>query len=580
MKSALVFVAVLLSLTLISSELQAQEQLKHEKSTYVAPSGRFFVNKALPIYFWLSTSPDPNSDKHLLQSETSPKYSNPVYFDTEGYNTLRTPWRVDPETRKVLYPKVEVFFEVYADSKSPVTEISYGNTPLYRYGGKVFAGKPFEMSLAAKDVLSGVKQIYLSTDKAAYQPYSEQKTFTQEKTYTLTYYSVDNVGNPEEPKVREIIADFTPPVTQHTIKGDQKENILSPRTLIYFSSEDKLSGVKHMYYRIDDGQERVVTDHIGISYLSEGKHTLTYYAIDHVGNKEQEKVYEFFLDKSAPIVVDEMRGNVFMANGRPYSSGRTKFKITAVDNKAGVKAIYYAIGNGAYQLYEEPFYLPSKSGSASIRYYAVDNVNNKGGNDQQTKRTTMTYVDLTGPSLSYSFKGPFFKTRDTAFINKTTQVLLSAKDSESGENRITYVVDKENEQQYNEPFTVEKEGVHHILYTGYDNVDNSNTSKFYFIIDNTAPDLYPRFSIAPIGKETVDGRRVDVYPSHVVLFLSATDAMVGYQKIYYNINGGGERLYTTMIKDFQKGKHYTIKARIIDQLGNETSDTVEFITSD
>ena len=114
-------------------------------------------------------------------------------------------------------------------------------------------------------------------------------------------------------------------------------------------------------------------------------------------------------------------------------------------------------------------------------------------------------------------------------------------------------------------------------FVGYDNVNNKSESDFYFYVDTTGPAPFERFSIEPLGSVTAkDGSSIQYYPRHTVLFLSATDAHVGFDKIYYSINGGKEKLYIGAIKDFKKGKEYVITMRAIDTLGNERTKTIIF----
>ena len=102
-----------------------------------------------------------------------------------------------------------------------------------------------------------------------------------------------------------------------------------------------------------------------------------FYATDNVGNVEQSQKYNFYLDKTPPVLIDELLGDTYFVNGKEYTSGRSKLKLTAIDNKAGVKEIYYTTNGKFYQLYTEPFYLPSVAGAMQINFYAVDNVSNK-----------------------------------------------------------------------------------------------------------------------------------------------------------------------------------------------------------
>ncbi|MGD2035049.1 MAG: hypothetical protein PVF73_08335, partial [Bacteroidales bacterium] len=134
-----------------------QEQPNHPKKTYISPDGKLYIQKDLPVYIWMSTSPGEESEKYRLHSEETYKYSNPMYFDTEGYNTVRSPSAVDTASKKVVYPMRDIIFEVYADSKSPVTKADFGESILLDEGGKLYVGSGATVSLSAKDKLSGVE---------------------------------------------------------------------------------------------------------------------------------------------------------------------------------------------------------------------------------------------------------------------------------------------------------------------------------------------------------------------------------------------------------------------------------------
>lgn len=545
----------------------AQQPKEHPKGMYFdSENQKLYTQEKLPVYFFMSNSPDGSNPKRLVSDS---EHANPMYFDGHGVHYLK---------HDDFHLEEKVNFTIYADGKTPATKISYGKAPTYQSDSILYTGKKLELNLDSHDELAGVKQVYLSIDGAEYKEYSDPLQLDSEKPYTFRFYAVDNVGNAEKLQTQPIVADLTSPNTTHSIEGDQTANILSPRTKIHLTAKDQISGVKYTYYQFDDGQKHRYGSYISLARLKEGNHTLTYYSEDQVKNQETKKTYQFFLDRSAPVVVDEVLGNQHTSGGRLYSSGRTKFKLSAADNKAGVKEIYYSLNRSEYKLYNEPFYLPSKTGTLLISYYAVDNVNNKGNTNQRNKNSAATYVDLTGPELNHAYIGPSFTIRDTVYINKTTKIKLIASDSESGMQKITYQIDQKNEKTYAEPFRVETAGLHHVDFDGFDNVENSNHGRFYFVVDNTPPEVYPRFSITPVDKKNIDGKALDVYPVHAVLFFAATDTHVGYDKIYYRINGSGERRYSSVITGFRKGTHYTVDIRILDKLGNEKTETIEFYT--
>lgn len=566
-------------LTLIGSyTLVAQPQLLHKHKVYKSPEGELFMNKSQPLYLYISTEPGGKGEMHQLESDSTKAFVNPMYLDTEGYNSFRSPSAIDTATRQLHFPITDVVFEIYADSRPPRTKLKYDSKKKYYDGKKLFIGKGLSINFSSYDAQSGVEQILVSIDSAGYKESEGTLDLTLEKKYDINYYAVDNVGNAEKIKNQVFFVDLSAPETELVFDGEKDENNISGRTLIKFVASDFVSGVAKTYYSIDGKKEERYYNALRSSYLSEGEHTIEYYSIDNVGNIEDSKKYTFYIDKTPPILVDEILGNSFVVNGKEYSSGRTKLKLTAVDNKSGIKEIKYSINNEEYIAYEKPFYLTSVSGSLSVKSYAVDKVGNKSVANEKSTRNKAAYVDLTGPQLKYSFIGKYFKTRDTIFISQSTKIKLTALDYESGLKSLSYSVNDGKEESYKTPFMIPGEGKRILSIYGFDNVDNSNRTQANIVVDNTGPDVYSRFSVLPISHKEVNGKQVDVFSSHVVLFLSATDSKVAIDRIYYTINGGTKKMYTGFIDGFKRGKDYNIKINAYDKLGNVNEDSVLFAT--
>ena len=49
-------------------------------------------------------------------------------------------------------------------------------------------------------------------------------------------------------------------------------------------------------------------------------------------------------------------GNTYMVGGKEYSSGRSRLKVAAVDNKAGVKEVWFSINGAPFELYDKPVF--------------------------------------------------------------------------------------------------------------------------------------------------------------------------------------------------------------------------------
>jgi len=153
---------------------------------------------------------------------------------------------------------------------------------------------------------------------------------------------------------------------------------------------------------------------------------------------------------------------------------------------------------------------------------------------------------------------------------------LSGTDAEAGFKEIDYQVGSGTLQSYDESFSVKKEGFHNITFNGYDNLDNSNTENILVMVDNTGPEVYNRFSIDAHKTKVIDGEQLDVYPPHVVLFLSSTDKYAGLDKIQYKMNNGSLLPYRSLIENFKVNTKYTVSVSVTDKLGNKNVEEIKF----
>ncbi|GAB4348494.1 MAG: hypothetical protein OHK0038_27890 [Flammeovirgaceae bacterium] len=558
--------------------LQAQQPKEHPKGHYVDSLNRYYQQASLPLYVYVSTSPN-NAFTQLSPEDNDKKVNElkPIYLDGHGKHILR---HVD-----ALHGQVENF-AVYADGIAPVSRVDFSvpnNNLKYFAHNTYYYGANLSVFLSSKDEMSGVEELYSSVNGQEFNPYTSVLRFDTEGEQHLQFYAVDKVGNSEKPQSYKFVVDLSAPSTFHHFIGINSQNIISLSTKIYLTYEDNLSGVAKTFYYFDNESPRIYlpNSNIEFSYLKDGEHTLYYYSIDQVSNQETTGSFTFYLDKTAPIMSADVLGDRFIVNDRVYFSGRTKLKLTAVDNKAGIKEVFYSVDNGKYEKYEEPFYLPNKSGLHIIKYFAVDNTGNEGaGNrnqrfDEYRHNVSQVYVDLTGPTLSFQFLGDKFQKGDTTFINSNTKIKLNATDPESGLQKITYSVDgQDGENYYNEPFSVTESGFHRLDYYGYDNVNNRNIATLNFAVDGEAPEIYLYFSVNPNKVEN----GLEVYPSYVTIFLAATDKQTGYENIRYSLNNSKEQVYTGMIQGLKAGKEYELEIQAEDKLGNKATKKVKFKT--
>ena len=551
----------------------SQEKPSHPNAMVRGEDGKIYVNKNMGMYVFISPTPEPSDSVMRLNNKQQSDFTNPFYFDTEGINTIRSPWAVDTANKEYIHPQKDVQFNVYADSRSPRTQafvnkqrIQEGETQLLSPGDK--------FKLKAKDAVSGVKTIYYSVNGEPYQRYSSPVNFSKETEYTLKYYAVDRVGNDETVHTLTLKVDASTPETSMRKKGNQHKSTFASDGKFYLNAKDNLSGVSKINYRIDSGQWNMYSEPIRLASLNEGDHQITYYARDSSGNTESINSYNFYLDNTPPRIVQEITGDQYYANGKSYSSGRSKIKITAADNKAGVKAIYYKINDRELKRYKEPFLLPANKGDTKITAYATDRVNNSNkGNVRNQDQFKITYRDLTGPKLSYSYNGNTFNKRKTIRISPQTKISFSIKDNEAGPQKITYTLDDQKEEQYKEPLHIKEAGEHKLKVTGYDNVNNTTIKRLRFVVDKHGPEIFKNFSVGASPKN-LNSQDTLTYPVSAKLYLSATDAQTGVKDFFYKITNASQKPIFSPVVAFNQPGIYNLELTARDYLGNQTKEKI------
>jgi hypothetical protein len=544
----------LIFLSLASIVLHAQTQLDHKKKTYVDSLGRYYQQATMPVYILIANSPD-GATTQLL-----PSAKKEVFLEGHGPHALKHENHVTNQNDE---------FIIFADGLAPVTASSFLSAPAYT-SAKQYYGPGLIVTLRAKDEMSGVEAVFHAVNGKPFDKY-KQVQFGKEGTYSYTYYAVDNTGNAEKTNTRNFVLDLTPPASFHNIVGISDQSVISVSSKIYLTVSDSLSGVGNTFYKFDKETFRPYTGgNIAFQYMADGDHELTYYSVDHVTNRENEKSVKFYLDKTAPIMSADVLGDKFIVGEKVYFSGRTKLKLTSVDNKSGIKETMFSINDGPFGIYTEPFYLPGKSGFHTVKFYAVDNTNNTV-NDDFNHSVGVVYVDLTGPAISHSFVGPTFVKADTVYVNPKTKVVLAGSDPEAGLKQVAYAFNNSTTEEVytNKPVELSATGFQTLNYFGYDNVNNKNSKSTFFIVDSKGPEIAHQFAGAP-NKER--------YPSYTAIYLSATDSEVGADQIRYSINGAKEMVYSAPIKGFAKNKDYTVKITATDLLGNVSSTEVKFKT--
>jgi len=559
-------ILLFISQNIFAQKVSPAPQLEHIKAVYEnTESGELFWPSDLPVYIRLSPSAEDGSPSYLLDDmNVGGKYEENregIKIEMSGNQYVR--W-INAVTMG------ETKFRFFADGEPPIISHKFNDAPKYVSKGKTYFGQNLNCTFSAKDEYSGVKDILLSIDGKPYGVNTAPVDFNTEKDFFVQYYSVDKVGYFNKPATVEFTVDLTAPQTKSSVENNYIDNILSKDTKIVLSSNDNSSGVKKTYYKFDNSSSfSIYVGKINIQSLSNGYHTISYYSVDNVENKEELKKYEFYYDKEAPKPDIAIRGALHKEGATEYVSAQSLITFSATDDKSQVKNIKYSINtNNNYTTYENPFPISLETGPFSITYYSEDKLGNKSNNKQKKYM-----MDLVPPVTKFKMSGDYYSQNTTIWINKDTKINLQATDAHAGVSEIFYVVGEDQPTSFTTDFQVAKEGNFLCRYWAVDNVNNREGDNILlFITDNAAPEIKEIFSVSPL--ETGDDG-IDVYSQYTNLFLAATDMSSGLKEVTYSINGSAYKEYKTAIIMDKEGL-YTIKIKAVDNLKQESEKEIKF----
>jgi len=229
-------------------------------------------------------------------------YAEPFEVSKEGYRTVEAysfDWAGNRE-----YPKVAEF---KIDTKPPVTT--------HKFDGVIgkegwFAGD-VTVILNATDAISGVNYTKYKLDSGEWTNYTAPFDVTENGEYSLCYYSVDLAGNTEPTNDVDfkIKHDTMPPVTMHEFDGIIGDNgWFISNVVVTLTAVDDSAGVDYTMYKVDDGEWIRYVDFFVI--IEDGEHTLYYYSVDKVENKEDDKgPFDFKIDQTMPTIVLDAEGS-------------------------------------------------------------------------------------------------------------------------------------------------------------------------------------------------------------------------------------------------------------------------------
>jgi hypothetical protein len=301
------------------------------------------------------------------------------------------------------------------DDTSPTVTISFVNGRQFiNSSGTIYVsgdtGYKFEVQDSTSNgVMSGAKRLEVSVDSAPFNitvgtfgtigpcfvcssaPFSEGN-------HLFRYHGADNVENVSVDSAVFINVDRTAPQTQLIISGAQFSSggklYINLATQLSFNAQDPVvnnvaSGVNRTLFSIDGAAFQTISSSSSFT-LPEGIHTVQFYSVDNVENREQTQSVTLNVDGTPPITTISISSPTFTAFGTTYISANSPISLSAIDPivksvASGLNSINFRVDGQPFKGYSSPFTIASlltiTTGTHTIDYFSIDNVTNQ----EQTK---------------------------------------------------------------------------------------------------------------------------------------------------------------------------------------------------
>jgi len=230
---------------------------------------------------------------------------------------------------------------VRIDKTEPILDFSInGNQQDGWYDSQV------DVTLSGDDSLSGLDLIIYKCDTGCWQEYCECFTLG-DGIHRLWAYAIDKAGNmfgSDDPIFVNVDSDV--PTTICNFVGEGSNGLFYKSVDIVLASSDSGSGIDKIYCSIDSSPFFWYDG--AITFEGSGKHSVTYYAVDNLGNKEEQKTDYFSVLQVNYLLGMEKPGNhLYLFNMELFSLSQPLI-IGAIDVIAEVEAFTSTPADVAY----------------------------------------------------------------------------------------------------------------------------------------------------------------------------------------------------------------------------------------
>jgi len=454
---------------------------------------------------------------YRINSGTWNVYIDIFNISTEGTNTVEY-YSVDIAGNKEEVESKELI----VDNTAPITALNIGIPRFPLTAEPLYVTSQTPLILETDEEGCGIDTTYYRIDSGTWSTYTGGEfDLADEGTHILEYYSVDNLGNREDIKSKELTVDDSSPISSLLFSEPKKMYndtlYISPQTDISIEAFDTC-GVAHSFYAVssltgDTVQSWIeVIGSFNIPYTPPYyRYIISYYSEDNLGNTESPKDTVVALDCEPPVTTLIPGSPSYQPSAdssQLYIISQTPLGFEVSDDISGVDSIYYQVDGAGWIANRYP---PSADriefniedeGTHTVEYYSVDKAGNREDVNSKELRVDETHPlsQLVTGSPSYVLPGDSL---GRVLISSNTPLILTGEDpisSEvaSGVKELKYTVTKLSADSLQFTATTEgdstmftisgEDGSYRIDYRALDNVLNEEPfNSKYYDLDDTKP---------------------------------------------------------------------------------------------
>jgi hypothetical protein len=451
-----------------------------------------------------------NETKYRVDSSSWSSYDSPFLISSQGQHLVEyysTDLAGNVESVKSVQLKI--------DSGNPVSSADLEGTK----GSDDWYVTEVQIDITSSDGVSGVFTLIYNLDGSGEQTYDGGFIVSAEGSHVLTYYAMDVAGNVEGEHVSQFNVDTIRPTIAGELQGTEGLNgwFLSSVD-IDIRGSDMASGIDSIMYQVDGGIWANYFSYVEVS--QQGNHTISFYAVDHAGNRAETVNLTFRIDSAIPTALCNVAGDRGQ-NG--WFIGDLTVNLTGQDDLSGIANLMYRLDGSEWTPYSGDIQIEIE-GQHALDYFAIDLAGNNG-----TIESTILRLDSVGPVSVWLLNGTLGL--EGWYVSSASISATGQDGNGSGIALFEYRLDGGSWENYSLAILIQGEGMHSMECRAIDVAGNVETNQVLdFMLDTVAPENSASIN-GNIGEH-------GWYSGTVEMAITADDVTSGVSQTYMRMKEG------------------------------------------